>query len=65
MDYDFEREGKQVVLQKLIGKIKGQADSLASKGSSAAMKLQALKNLSEYSVDATLILKDLEKMQNK
>lgn len=65
MEYDFEREGKQAVFNKLIEDIKGQADAASSKNSSASFRIKALQNLVKYSSDAEEILKDLTNRQNK
>ncbi|MCY8890390.1 hypothetical protein [Bacillus atrophaeus] len=59
MSYDFERIGKEKVLNDLLSKIKGKGDYLKTKNLTKNDKLQTLKDIEGLSKDAHKILSEL------
>jgi len=59
MAYDFEKIGKQSVLNDLIKSIKGKSDYLQANNLRKVDKLKTLKELGEMSKDAYKILDEL------
>ena len=60
MQYDFDRIGKEQVLNSLIHKLNNKANHLKTKNVSAKEKLDTLKEIQEISRDAHNILNSLQ-----
>lgn len=59
MKYDFVKEGKQIVFEKLIKDINGKNHVIQSSGASSQAKKIALMQISSMAQDANEILRDL------
>jgi hypothetical protein len=59
MGYDFEKVGKQTVLDTLIKNIKGKSDVLQTSNLRKDLKLQTLKDVEKLAKDAYKILSEL------
>lgn len=59
MKYDFEKIGKERVLNELQSKILGKATYMKNQANSTELKLEVLEEINQLSGDAYTILKEL------